>query len=141
MDLTDESLTIYGYDRDSKSVKETKTSFYSYECCLEYLNKNNFDHNISPQDSLCYDDSSDHVPNFVSGAPLIVIKDNKYYQYGITTFGIMDRVKGETTLAVSPKLSIYQGWITSTVYGKFCYLKNAFSLKRTFANSSNRSKD
>ena len=137
MDLSDESLTIYGYDRDSKSVKETTTSFYSPDS-MEYLNKNNFDHNISPQDSFCYNYSSDHVPNFLSGAPIIVIEDNKYYQYGITTFGIMDRVKGETIPAVSPKLSIYQGWITSTVYGKFCYLKNAFSIKITFVNSSNQ---
>ena len=49
----------------------------------------------------------------------MVKKDKKYYQYGITTLGALER--GQTTPAISPKLSIYQGWIIKTVTGKFHY--------------------
>ena len=76
----------------------------------------------SLQDSFCYDDTPDHVPNFISGCPIMIKVGNKYYQHGLVAFGFAIRVKGKTTPGISPKLSIYQGWITETIAGKFYYL-------------------
>ena len=73
------------------------------------------------QDAFCYDDSTDHVPYFLSGSPIMVKVGNKYYQHGIVASGFF-RFTNSTLPAMSPKLSIYQGWITETIAGKFYYL-------------------
>ena len=122
MDLVNETFHIYGFNDDTKSIKEATTSLYAADSCLDYLNKNDFGHSFSIQDSFCYDDSSHHIPDFVSGSPIMIKEGNKYYQFGITTFGVLDRVKGQTIPALSSKLSNYQSWIIETITGKLYFI-------------------
>ncbi|CAO1420259.1 unnamed protein product [Diamesa tonsa] len=119
-DLKKETFTISGYDRDTKSIKQATTSFYDNDDCKSYLDTNQFEHTISFDESFCYDDTLGHVPNFVSGSPIMVKEGNKYYQYGIATLGAIERSDKEITPAISPKLSIYQGWIIKAVT-EFCF--------------------
>lgn len=128
MGSSDETFTIYGYERDTNSIKEATTNLYDSDDCEDFLTKYNFDHTISFQDSFCYNDSSNHVSNFVSGTPILVKEDNKYYQYGISTLGTLRREKDQPTPAISPILSIYQGWILHTVSScKFFFLFKRFT--------------
>ncbi|CAO1420267.1 unnamed protein product [Diamesa tonsa] len=122
LDQSEKTFHIYGYDHESESIKETTTSFYNNDKCLKFIKEFDLEDKISFQDSFCYDDTLDRVPGFISGSPIMVKDGNKYYQHGMVAFGFTTRVNGKTTPAVSPKLSIYQGWITETVAGKFYHL-------------------
>lgn len=109
---------IYGIDRDTKTIKEATTA-YDYYDCSDFLAKNKFNHTLIFEDSFCYNDASDHVPNFLSGSPLMIKDGKTYHQYGISSLGSLNREAGENVPAISPKLSIYQGWILKTVTGMF----------------------
>ncbi|CAO1430072.1 unnamed protein product [Diamesa serratosioi] len=122
LDLSDATFTIYGMDQTTRLIQETTTDYYDFDDCSDYLDENQFNHTISQQDSFCYNDTPDHVPHFVSGTPIMIKEDNKYYQYGITSLGAYHRKAGVFTLAISPKLSIFQGWILKIVTGMFLLL-------------------
>ena len=54
LDTSEKTFHIYGYDRDSKSMKEATTSFYENEKCRDYIDTNKLDLEISFQESFCF---------------------------------------------------------------------------------------